>query len=88
MSTAVPLIDEASASAEVRAVYDDIKKTRDTDYINNFWRVLANDPATLKRIWGGLKEVMAPGALDWTCPVLVERHRVIRHWFFRTEPDL
>ncbi len=64
MSTAVPLIDEANASAEVRAVYNDIKKTRDTDYINNFWRVLANDPATLKRIWGGLKEVMAPGALD------------------------
>ena len=51
MSVAVPLIDEAAASAEVRAVYDDIKKTRDTDYINNFWQVLANDPATLKRIW-------------------------------------
>jgi AhpD family alkylhydroperoxidase len=64
MSVAVPLIDEAAASAEVRAVYDDIKKTRDTDYINNFWQVLANDPTTLKRIWGGLKEVMAPGALD------------------------
>ncbi|HML11548.1 MAG TPA: carboxymuconolactone decarboxylase family protein [Stellaceae bacterium] len=64
MTTAVPLIDEREASAEVRAVFDDIKKTRDTDYINNFWRVLANDPATLKRIWGGLKEVMAPGALD------------------------
>ena len=64
MTTAVPLIDDATASAEARAVFDDIKKTRDTDYINNFWRVLANDPATLKRIWGGLKEVMAPGALD------------------------
>ena len=64
MTSAVPLIDEASANAEVRVVYDDIKKTRDTDYINNFWQVLANDPATLKRIWGGLKEVMAPGALD------------------------
>ena len=48
----------------MRAVYDDIKKTRDTDYINNFWQALANDPATLKRIWGGLKEVMGPGALD------------------------
>jgi AhpD family alkylhydroperoxidase len=64
MSTAVPLIDEAAASAEVRAVYDDIRKTRDTDYINNFWQALANDPATLQRIWSGLKEVMAPGALD------------------------
>jgi len=64
MTTAVPMIDPAAASPEVNAVFDDIKKTRDTDYINNFWRVLADDPATLKRIWGGLKEVMAPGALD------------------------
>ena len=64
MTTAVPLIDEAAASPEARAVFDDIKKTRDTDYINNFWRALANDPATLQRIWGGLKEVMGPGALD------------------------
>ena len=64
MTTAVPLIDEREADAAARAVFDDIKKTRDTDYINNFWRVLANDPATLKRIWGGLKDVMAPGALD------------------------
>ncbi len=64
MTTAVPMIDEAAASGEVKAVFDDIKKTRDTDYINNFWRVLASDSATLKRIWGGLKEVMAPGALD------------------------
>jgi AhpD family alkylhydroperoxidase len=64
MTTAVPMTDERDASAEVRAVFDDIRTTRDTDYINNFWRVLANDPATLKRIWGGLKEVMAPGALD------------------------
>jgi len=64
MSVAVPLVDEREASAEVRAVFDDIRKTRDTDYINNFWRALANDPATLKRIWEGLKGVMAPGALD------------------------
>ena len=64
MSTAVPMIDAAVASPEVSAVFDDIKKTRDTDYINNFWRVLADDPATLKRIWSGLKDVMAPGALD------------------------
>ncbi|HEU0218605.1 MAG TPA: carboxymuconolactone decarboxylase family protein [Stellaceae bacterium] len=64
MTTAVPMIDDAAASGEVKAVFDDIKQTRDTDYINNFWRVLASDPATLMRIWGGLKEVMAPGALD------------------------
>ena len=64
MKSAFPQIDERATSDEVKAVIDDIKKTRDTDYINNFWRALANDPATLQRILGGLKEVMAPGALD------------------------
>jgi AhpD family alkylhydroperoxidase len=64
MSTAVPMIDERDASPEVKAVFDDIRATRNTDYINNFWRVLANDPVTLTRIWDGLKQVMAPGALD------------------------
>src|SRR5580658_7163626 len=64
MTSAVPLIDDRHAGPEVRAVFDDIKQTRDTDYINNFWQVLANDPAALKRIWEGLKQVMAPGALD------------------------
>jgi AhpD family alkylhydroperoxidase len=64
MTSAVPPIDDAAASAEVRAVYADIRKTRDTDYINNFWQALASDPATLKRVWEGLKQVMAPGALD------------------------
>jgi len=60
----VPLIDESTASAEVRAVFDDIRATRKVDWINNFWRALANHPATLRRIWQGVKEVMAPGALD------------------------
>jgi len=60
----VPLIDESAARGEVRAVFDDIKATRNTDWINNFWRALANHPPTLRRIWQGLKEVMAPGALD------------------------
>jgi AhpD family alkylhydroperoxidase len=59
-----PLIEYAEASAEVRAVYDDIMKTRGIDWINNFWKALANDPTTLKRIWESLKAVMAPGALD------------------------
>ena len=58
------LIEEAEASPEVRAVYDDIRRSRSTDYINNFWKVLANDPKTLRRTWEDLKEVMAPGALD------------------------
>jgi AhpD family alkylhydroperoxidase len=58
------LIEYGNASAEVRAVYDDILATRKTDYINNFWKALANDPATLKRSWESIKQIMAPGALD------------------------
>ncbi len=61
---AVPLVEYEAASAEVRAVYDDIMATRQTDWINNFWKALANDPATLRRTWESLKAVMAPGALD------------------------
>jgi AhpD family alkylhydroperoxidase len=60
----VPLIQEREASPEVRAVFDDIRASRNTDYINNFWKALANDPATLRRTWESLKEVMAPGTLD------------------------
>lgn len=60
----VPPIDESAANAEVRAVFDDIKKTRNTDWINKFWKALANHPPTPKRTWESLKEVMAPGALD------------------------
>jgi uncharacterized peroxidase-related enzyme len=60
----VPLVEESEARPEVRPVFDDIRKTRNTDWINNFWRALANDPATLRRTWESLKEVMAPGALD------------------------
>jgi AhpD family alkylhydroperoxidase len=62
--SAVNLIEYAQASAEVRAVFDDIKRTRNLPDVNNFWKVLANHPATLKRTWESLKEVMAPGALD------------------------
>src|ERR1700724_107663 len=64
MMSAVPLIEEDAAGPEVRAVFDDIRKARDVDWINNFWKALANDPATLRRTWESLKEVMAPGALD------------------------
>src|SRR3984893_7307195 len=58
------LIEYADASGEVRAVYDDIMATRQTDWINNFWKALARDPATLRRTWESIKQVMAPGALD------------------------
>src|SRR5512147_1877665 len=60
----LPPIEYDAAPPEVRAVYDDIRATRKTDYVNNFWKVLANDPAALKRTWADVKEVMAPGALD------------------------
>jgi AhpD family alkylhydroperoxidase len=58
------LIEYADASPEVRAVYDDIMATRKTDWINNFWKAIANDPVTLRRTWNSIKEIMAPGALD------------------------
>ena len=60
----VPLIEYADASPEVRSVYDDIMKTRGIDWINNFWKALANDPKELARVWQNVKQVMAPGALD------------------------
>jgi AhpD family alkylhydroperoxidase len=63
MST-LGLIEYKDASPEVRGVYDDIRATRKTDFINNFWKALAHDPATLKRTWESIKQIMAPGALD------------------------
>jgi len=60
----VTLIEYDAAGAEVRAVYDDIMKTRGVDWINNFWKALAHDPAQLRRTWEQVKQVMAPGALD------------------------
>jgi AhpD family alkylhydroperoxidase len=58
------LVEYADASAEVRAVYDDIMATRQVDWINNFWKALAHDPVTLRRTWESIKEIMKPGALD------------------------
>jgi AhpD family alkylhydroperoxidase len=60
----VRLIEYAEASPELRAVYDDIMATRRIDWVNNFWKALANHPPTMKRTWESLKQVMAPGALD------------------------
>ena len=60
----VKIIEYADASPEVKVVYDDIMKTRGIDWINNFWKALANDPKQLARVWDQVKEVMAPGALD------------------------
>ena len=57
-------IEYEAASTEVKAVFDDIKASRNVADVNNFWKYLANDPSTLRRTWESLKEVMAPGALD------------------------
>jgi len=60
-----PMVEYADAPPEVKAVYDDIMATRKTDWINNFWKVLANHPPTLARLWQDVKQVMAAdGALD------------------------
>src|SRR5436309_15439579 len=63
MSAGKP-IEYRDAPPQVRAVYDDIMKTRNVPDVNNFWKYLARDPVTLKRTWESIKEVMAPGALD------------------------
>ena len=59
-----PMVSDRDASERVASVFADIRETRQTDFINNFWRVIANDPAQLERTWAELKAVMAPGALD------------------------
>ena len=60
----VPLIDYEDATDEVRTIFDDLREVRKTDFINNFWKALANQPKTLKRIWTGIKEVFAEGEID------------------------
>lgn len=63
------LIEYEQASAEVRAIYDDIMATRQIDWINNFWKAIAHDAVTLRRTWESVKQIMGPGALD---PVVKE----------------
>lgn len=58
------LVEHADAPPEVRAVFDDIMRTRGVPDVNNFWKALAVHPPTLARTWASIKEVMAPGALD------------------------
>lgn len=64
MMGTVALLSDTEVSAEALAVFNDIRAVRGTDYVNNFWRALAHDPALLKATWERLKVVMAPGALD------------------------
>jgi AhpD family alkylhydroperoxidase len=58
------LVEYRDASPEVRAVYDNIMATREVDWVSNFWKALAHDPATLRRTWQSVKEIMAPGKLN------------------------
>ena len=58
------MIEYRDAAPEVREIYDDIMRTRNVDWINNFWKALAHDPPSLKRTWESVKQIMAPGALD------------------------
>lgn len=60
----LPLLGDEEAGADALAVFNDIRAKRQTDYVNNFWRVLAHDPALLKATWERVQAVMAPGALD------------------------
>jgi AhpD family alkylhydroperoxidase len=57
-------IEYRDASPQVRAVFEDIKRTRRVEDVNNFWKYLAHHPSTLVRTWGSVKEIMAAGALD------------------------
>lgn len=65
----IPLLSDDQASPAARAVFDDIRRTRGTDYVNNIWRALAHDPVQLEMTWAQVKQVMGPGALD---PVVKE----------------
>lgn len=59
-----PLLTDDQADPRARAVFDDIRRTRQSDHVNNIWRALANDPPLLESTWSQVKQVMAPGALD------------------------
>jgi AhpD family alkylhydroperoxidase len=63
MST-VRLLSDDEVAPEALAVFNEIRAARNTDYVNNFWRALANDPAALRRTWDSLRDVMGPGVLD------------------------
>jgi AhpD family alkylhydroperoxidase len=56
--------EQIAADPRRKTVFDDIRATRQSDFVNNFWRALANQPDILERTWASLKSIMAPGALD------------------------
>ena len=66
------MIEYGEASAEVRAIYDDIMQTRGTNWVNNFWKALAHDPATLRRTWDSVKQIMGIPAGDGSLTVVTK----------------
>lgn len=60
----LPLLADADLAPGARAVFEEIRAARGTDYVNNFWRALAHDPVLLRQTWERVRDVMAPGALD------------------------
>ncbi len=60
----LPRLEDDQLAPEARAVFEEIRRVRGSDYVNDIWRVLANDPALLARTWSQTRATMAPGALD------------------------
>ena len=58
------MIDESEAKGKVKEIFEDIKRKRNIKFVNNFWKMLANEPETLERTWNSLQQVMKKGALD------------------------
>ena len=83
----VTMIEENTADAEVREVYGDIKETRGINYIPNIWKTLAAHPPTLKRIWLGIKSVMAAGRLDPLTKEMSASKRPLVKRLLETDPD-
>ena len=63
MSITAP-VEYEDASKDIKEIYDDIMATRKTDWVNNFWKVLATQPDLLRRTWQGVKSAMSEGSLD------------------------
>ncbi len=60
----LPRLEDDQLAPAARAVFEEIRRVRGSDYVNDIWRVLANDPALLARTWSQTRATMAPGALD------------------------
>jgi uncharacterized peroxidase-related enzyme len=58
------MIEESEAKGKVKEIFEDIKQKRNIKSVNNFWKMLANEPETLERTWNSLQQVMKKGALD------------------------